>query len=207
MKHTNTALLAAGLIVISTSTAAAQGVATPLPPGDPGASPQMSTRIYGPYPPNPTTPDNRPIRKVTPTPQALTATATIRGANFFVNDLEAQRAWYEQMLGMKVLRTFARDGELFEYLMGYDDPASARLALAKAPRPPGANSFSRIMIAVPDAKALADHLYGQGALIREAIPGRTFFVYDPEGNCIEFYPTNPPPLSANPYATPPRPGL
>jgi catechol 2,3-dioxygenase-like lactoylglutathione lyase family enzyme len=111
----------------------------------------------------------------------------IAGSSFNVRDLEAQKAWYTGMLGMKLVNTFSRDGKPFEYIVGYSG-SGAVLALLSAPtRAVGPNTMGRLILDVPDAKGLADHLKAQGVAVREVIPGTAYFVTDPEGNPVELY--------------------
>jgi catechol 2,3-dioxygenase-like lactoylglutathione lyase family enzyme len=115
----------------------------------------------------------------------------IAGSSFNVRDLEGQKAWYIGTLGMKLIDTFNRDGKPFEYIVGYDG-RGAILALLSAPnRPVGPNTMGRLILNVPDAKGLADHLKTQGVAAREVIPGVAYFLTDPEGNPVELY--TPPP--------------
>ena len=104
-------------------------------------------------------------------------------------DLEAQRAWYVDKLGMKVLRTYERDGKTFEYILGYEGASagSAILALLASPtRKPGPSTAGRIILRAPDAKALAEHLAKHGIQSRMVAPG-AYFLNDPEGNPVELY--------------------
>jgi catechol 2,3-dioxygenase-like lactoylglutathione lyase family enzyme len=92
-------------------------------------------------------------------------------------------------LGMSVADTMQRQGKPFEYIMGFGDgPGGAILALLQSPqRPAGPNAFGRVILAVPNAKGLADWLKGQGVENREVIPGVAYFIRDPEGNALELY--------------------
>jgi catechol 2,3-dioxygenase-like lactoylglutathione lyase family enzyme len=113
----------------------------------------------------------------------------IFGPGWNVKDLEAQKAWYMEKLGMRLVQTISRDGKPYEYIMGFDGGrGSPILALLASPsRPEGPNHFSRIILNVPDAKGLADHLKGQGVAIREVIPNVAYFLDDPEGNAVELF--------------------
>jgi catechol-2,3-dioxygenase len=127
-------------------------------------------------------------------PPANLAPKTISGWGWNVTDLEAQKAWYEAKLGMKVVRTYNRDGKVYEYIMGFDgaQPNEAILALlASAGRRPGPSSAGRLILRVPDSKALAEWLATQGVTSRMVAPG-AYFLADLEGNPIELY-TPPPP--------------
>ena len=123
-----------------------------------------------------------------PPPAALMPKA-ISGSGWSVMDLEAARAWYIDKLGMKQVGTYARDGKTVEYIMGYEGPpGSAILALLASPqRKPGSNTLSRLILHVPDARALAAHLARQGIATREVVPGVAYFLSDPEGNPVELY--------------------
>jgi catechol 2,3-dioxygenase-like lactoylglutathione lyase family enzyme len=122
-------------------------------------------------------------------PPAALRPTHVAGPAFYVTDLDAQKAWYMDKLGMSLARTMMREGKPFEYIMGLDDGADrAVLVLARsAQRPTGPNLFSRLILDVPNAKALAAHLKTQGIDSREAAPGVAYFIQDPEGNPIELY--------------------
>jgi catechol-2,3-dioxygenase len=47
--------------------------------------------------------------------------------------------------------------------------------------------MGRIILAVPDAKGLAEWLKTQGVDNRQVIAGVAYFINDPEGNVIELY--------------------
>ncbi|MBS0332411.1 MAG: VOC family protein [Proteobacteria bacterium] len=122
-------------------------------------------------------------------PPAALKPAHVAGPGVYVTDLEAQRAWYQDKLGLTVQNTLKHGDKPFEYVMGYGDgPDGAILALAQsAQRPSGPNAFSRVILAAPNAKALAEWLKTQGVASREAIPNVAYFITDPEGNPIELY--------------------
>lgn len=111
----------------------------------------------------------------------------IAGSSFNVRDLEAQKAWYMDKLGMTLVDTIKRGDKPFEYLVGYGKGGPI-LALLSAPnRPEGPNAMGRLILDAPDAKGLADHLKAQGVAVREVIPNTAYFVTDPEGNPVELY--------------------
>lgn len=124
---------------------------------------------------------------VEPLPDALRPTR-VAGSGFNVVDLDAQKAWYTSRLGMKVVGTYGPKDKPYEYVMampgGPDQPV---LALLKTRRPEGANGFSRLILIVPEPKALAERLAAQGAPMREVVPGTAYFITDPEGNAVELY--------------------
>jgi catechol 2,3-dioxygenase-like lactoylglutathione lyase family enzyme len=128
-------------------------------------------------------------------PPANLAPKTVSGWGWNVMDLEAQKAWYEAKLGMKVARTYNRDGKVYEYIMGFEGagPTEAILALLSSPtRKPGPSTAGRLILRVPDSKALADWLATQGVPARMVAPG-AYFIADPEGNPVELY--TPPPAA------------
>src|SRR4051812_39136930 len=87
----------------------------------------------------------------------------IAGSSFNVRDLEAQKAWYTGVLGMKLVNTFSREGKPFEYIVGYGGQGASVLALLSQPsRAAGPNTMGRLILDAPDAKGLADHLKAQG---------------------------------------------
>jgi catechol 2,3-dioxygenase-like lactoylglutathione lyase family enzyme len=125
-------------------------------------------------------------------PPANLRPRAISGPGWNVMNLDAQKAWYMDKLGMKPLRSYDRDGKPFEWIMGYDAPGGAILALLASPnRKPGPNGMARLILQVPDSKALADWLKTQGVESRMVAPG-AYFINDPEGNPVELY-TPPPP--------------
>ena len=129
------------------------------------------------------------VGQVLAAPPANLAPANISGWGWNSLDLEAQKAWYETRLGMKVVRTYDRDGKVFEYIMGFEGagPQSAILALLASPqRKPGPSTAGRLILRVPDSKALSDWLATQGVPARLVAPG-AYFIADPEGNPIELY--------------------
>jgi len=122
-------------------------------------------------------------------PPAALKPAHVAGPGLNVLDLEAQKAWYMDKLGMGVTDTMRREGKPFEYIMGFGDgPGGAIIALLQSPqRPAGPNAYGRIILAAPDAKGLAGWLKGQGVESREVIPNVAYFIRDPEGNALELY--------------------
>jgi catechol-2,3-dioxygenase len=120
-------------------------------------------------------------------PPANLKPRAISGPGWNVIDLEAQKAWYMDKLGMKPLRSYDRGGKPFEWIMGYEGQGGAILALLQSPsRKPGPNGMARLILQVPDSKALADWLKTQGVESRMVAPG-AYFITDPEGNPVELY--------------------
>lgn len=120
----------------------------------------------------------------------------IAGTGITVADLEKQKAFYTDVLGMKLIRTYARDGAPFEYIMAIPSSQGegAVLALLKGVREPGATTYGRLILIVPDADKLATALTAQGIPARKVAEGAYFFS-DPEGNAVEAFQ---PPKIVNP---------
>lgn len=121
-------------------------------------------------------------------PPANLKPTAVDGPGVYVTDLEAQKSWYMDKLGMTVRDTMKRGDKPFEYIMNFGGTSGAIMALAQnAQRPAGPNAFSRVILAVPNAKGLADWLKTQGVEGREVIPNVAYFIRDPEGNPVELY--------------------
>lgn len=127
-----------------------------------------------------------PAAAPVPPPKALMPTA-VGGAVVYVHDLEAMRRWYETMLGFTVRTTYARNNEVFEYILGIGNSPAFMGIMKSTARPQGSNTNSRVVLPSPDPKALADHMARQGVYVREAVPGSAYFILDPEGNQVEVY--------------------
>jgi catechol-2,3-dioxygenase len=113
----------------------------------------------------------------------------VAGAGLNVNDLAGMRAWYEKVLGMKLQSSFpAGSATPNEFVMSMNpaDPNSAVVALLHGPRQPGATTFGRIIMIVPDADKAAAFLLTHGVSARKVSAG-AYFAQDPEGNNIELY--------------------
>ncbi|MBN1664151.1 MAG: VOC family protein [Deltaproteobacteria bacterium] len=128
----------------------------------------------------------RPSRAaLVPTPAELLP-VRIAATCLYTTHLEAQREWYEKMLGFKVSRAMERDGRIFEYIM--ETPGgSTILTLAEGIRPPGYNSYTRLVLEVPNARALAEHIHSQRSSMLIAAKNIVYMVIDPEGNQIEIF--------------------
>ena len=120
---------------------------------------------------------------------------SIAGAGLNVRDMEAEKTWYVDKLGMKVLQTLHRDGKPFEYVLGYQGLDGGVIALlGSTARPPGPNPWGRLILNVPDEKALGTALVAKGVPGREVLPGVAWFTADPEGNAVELFTTPKTPL-------------
>lgn len=125
-----------------------------------------------------------------PTPAELLP-VRIAATCLYVTNIEAQREWYEKMFGMKVSRALERDGKIFEYIMTTPG-GSTVLTLAAGMRPPGYNSYSRLVLDVPNARALAEHIHSQRSSMLVAAKNIAYMIIDPEGNQIEIFNSKPP---------------
>jgi catechol 2,3-dioxygenase-like lactoylglutathione lyase family enzyme len=113
---------------------------------------------------------------------------SIAGAGLNVRDMEAEKTWYVEMMGMTVLQTLHRDGKTFEYVLGYQGLDGGVIALlGSTARQPGPNPWGRLILNVPDEKAMGTALAAKGVQGREVLPGVAWFVTDPEGNAIELF--------------------
>lgn len=119
-------------------------------------------------------------------PPANLKPRTINGPGWNVMDLAAQKAWYQDKLGMKALRSYDREGKPFEWIMGYEGGGAILALLSSPQRKPGPNTAARLILNVPDSKALADWLKTQGVESRMVAAG-AYFITDPEGNPVELY--------------------
>lgn len=126
-----------------------------------------------------------PMRTWAAAPQELLP-VRVAGFALYVNNLEAQRTWYETMFGMEVRRIYERDGVAFEYVMS-SPGTNTGLALMTSMRPPGYNAFSRLILEVPNARALAEHIHRQGCSMSVVAKNVVYMVMDPEGNQIEIF--------------------
>lgn len=132
-----------------------------------------------------------PSRLPSPPPAELLAGARFIGSALHVRDLEAQRRWYETLLGLQVVQIYERDGAVFEYLLQPPGGGAIVALMQSAQRPPGGNACSRLILQVPDAEALCEQLHARGVPTRLLVAGMACMVQDPEGNDIELY-TSPP---------------
>lgn len=121
-------------------------------------------------------------------PPATLLPERVGGAVVYVRDLEAQRQWYETMLGFKVVNTYSRNGQVFEYIMNTGDQMGGFMGIARNDaRPNGYNTNARVVLPVPDPRALASFFASKGVFVREAVPGSAYLILDPEGNQVELY--------------------
>lgn len=126
-----------------------------------------------------------------PLPDAIKPSG-LNGYALNVVDLEKERAFYEQVFGMKVAGRIPETGNLREYLMNWSGRREDRplivLNKVDSPRQPGQDNAGRLIIGAPNAAELARRVVAGGGKVRGQIREGTFnFVMDPEGNLIELY--------------------
>ena len=111
----------------------------------------------------------------------------------FVRDMAAMRRFYEDVLGLSLLRELSPNW--LEYQLGGNTLALAKpgLTASDAPTPTGSASLQLAFKVLPaDVDACADELVAQGvALVSpptdRAFGHRTLFFRDPDGNLLEVY--------------------
>ena len=64
------------------------------------------------------------------------------------------------------------------------------LALMSGLRPPGYNSYCRLIFEVPNPRALAEHVHSQGSSMSVILKNYVYMIMDPEGNQIEIFSRN-----------------
>jgi catechol 2,3-dioxygenase-like lactoylglutathione lyase family enzyme len=173
MKHLTTVAIAATIGI------AGYGAAVLAQP--PAAAPGAAPAAGRPAPP--------PVTgTVTPLPDNLKPTR-VSGSGITCANLEAQKNWYVNILGMHVVRTLERNGAAYEYVLSTETtrgPQTAVLALLAGTRQPGATSYGRFILNVKDADATAAFLRTHGIAARNVSAG-AYFIQDPEGNNVEIY--------------------
>jgi len=128
-----------------------------------------------------------PAAKVVPLPSNL-APASMGSVGITVADLDKMGDFYTQMFGFKVIRTLSREGAIYEYILNVktDGTGGSNLVLLKGTRQPGATTYGRIILYVPDADGAAKFLTENGWPARK-VADLAYFLRDPEGNNVEIY--------------------
>ena len=122
----------------------------------------------------PLTDDVRPIRA--------------SGVGLNVSDLERSKAFYTEVLGMKVDARVPREGKAVEYLLGMTGnlQADTLIVLRQGEVKPGAAGFGRIVLVVPNGRKMAERVAAAGYPVPRIVDG-TNLVTDPDGYRIELY--------------------
>lgn len=122
----------------------------------------------------PLTDDVRPIRA--------------SGVGLKVSDLERSKAFYTEVLGLKVDARVPTQGKAVEYLLGMTGnlQADTLIVLRQGEVKPGATSFGRIVLVVPNGRKMAERVAAAGYPPARIVDG-TNLVSDPDGYRIELY--------------------
>jgi catechol 2,3-dioxygenase-like lactoylglutathione lyase family enzyme len=124
---------------------------------------------------------------VPPLPDDLKPIRT-SGVGLTVSDLERSKAFYTDVLGMKVDARVPAQGKTVEYLLGMtgDTRADTLVVLRQGEVKPGATGFGRIVIVVPNGRKMAERVAAAGYAVPRIVDG-TNIVSDPDGYRIELY--------------------
>lgn len=130
------------------------------------------------------------LAQTTPAPALQDAEKPVRvsGLGLKVSDLERSKAFYTDVLGLKVGARVPAQGEAVEYLLGLsgDIRADTLIVIRKGEVKPGATEFGNIVIVVPNGRAMAERVAAAGYAPAKIVDG-TNFVKDPDGYMIELY--------------------
>jgi lactoylglutathione lyase len=110
------------------------------------------------------------------------------GMGLRVSDLERSMHFYTDVLGYKIDQKVPATGKTVEYLLGYtgDSQADALLVISQGVAQPGATTFGRLILTVPNGRALAERVKANGGSADKIVDG-TNIVKDPDGYVIELY--------------------
>lgn len=113
----------------------------------------------------------------------------ISGLGIRVSDLERSKAFYTDVLGLKVGARVPAQGDAHEYLLGMtgDIRADTLIVVREGEVKPGASEFGNIVIVVPNGRAMAERVVAAGYTTARPIVDGTNFVRDPDGYMIELY--------------------
>jgi len=96
--------------------------------------------------------------------------------------------FYTEVLGFKVDAKVPATGPVVEYLLGFtgNTQADTLVVMRQGPVVPGATSFGRIVIVVPNGRKMAERVGAAGYPPARIVDG-TNIVKDPDGYTIELY--------------------
>ncbi len=125
--------------------------------------------------------------EIAPVPANLTPNR-IAGAGINVADLQAELHWYTTVLGMHQVGQYPATGTPIEYILSMSpkEDDHAIMTIIRGARQPGAVTYGRVIMNVPDSKALAAFLMTHGVTARPVAAG-AWFITDPEGNNVEIF--------------------
>jgi lactoylglutathione lyase len=112
----------------------------------------------------------------------------VAGVGLSVSDLERSMQFYTEVLGLKVAARVPAQGPAREYLLGVsgDVRTDALIVLRESAPPPGATAFGRVVLAVPDSRAMAERAAAAGHEPTR-LADTVHVVRDPDGYAIELY--------------------
>jgi catechol 2,3-dioxygenase-like lactoylglutathione lyase family enzyme len=113
----------------------------------------------------------------------------VSGLGIRVSDLERSKAFYTEVLGLKVGARVPAEGEPYEYLLGMTGNIrqDTIIVIRKGDVKPGATEFGTITIVVPNGRKMAERVVAAGYPTARPIVDGTNFVRDPDGYMIELY--------------------
>jgi catechol 2,3-dioxygenase-like lactoylglutathione lyase family enzyme len=125
---------------------------------------------------------------VPPMPDAIKA-IRMSGVGLNVTDLEKSKAFYTDVLGFKVACRVPAQGPAQEYLLGFTGQVREDnlVVLRKGAVEPGARTFGRLLLVVPDGRKMAERVRASGVPQDRPLVDGTNFVRDPDGYLIELY--------------------
>jgi len=113
----------------------------------------------------------------------------VSGVGLTVSNLERSKAFYTEVLGLKVDARVPAQGPAVEYLLGMtgDLRADTLIVLRQGEVKPGAAAFGRVVLVVPNGRKMAERVAAAG--VAQPTPARdgTNVVSDPDGYRIELY--------------------
>jgi catechol 2,3-dioxygenase-like lactoylglutathione lyase family enzyme len=122
-----------------------------------------------------------------PMPEDTKATR-VSGLGIKVSNLERSKAFYTEVLGLKVDARVPATGEASEYLLGLtgNTREDNLIVIRKGEIKPGMTEFGSISIVVPNGRKMAERAAAAGFPPAKIVDG-TNFVKDPDGYTIELY--------------------
>lgn len=134
------------------------------------------------------TAQSRQAPALPPLPEAAKP-SRLAGAGLYVTDIDKVRAFYVDVLGMKVVQRIPAQGAVREYILSFQDetadgPVLVLTKAAKVPVKPA--DYGRIIFTVPNGAALARRAAQAGYPPAKIVEG-TNVITDPEGHKIELF--------------------
>jgi catechol 2,3-dioxygenase-like lactoylglutathione lyase family enzyme len=142
------------------------------------------------------TPAAAPPAPLAPLSEAIRP-SRLAGLGLNVVDIEKERAFYVDVLGMKVVQRVPAQGPIREYLLSFsaDTASGPLLALSKTDKAStGAGDFGRVIFTVPNGAELARRSAAAGYPPTRITEG-TNIITDPEGHRIELFQRAPAPAA------------